>query len=359
MNLMRPFLAMVRANLKMTVRNRQALFWNLAFPAIFILIFGAVFSNDNGVTFKVGIAGVDSPYRAAVIQTLEANKSFDVHVGDENKELKAHKDSDRDYVLVFGQPANGQQVAPVEISYDETQGPNAQVGINVLSQVLMGVAGGENAAPITTRPIETLDITYIDFFIPGILAMSIMNAGVIGLSTAFVTYREKGILRRIKVTPFSLTSFILARIATTLIVAVLQAVVLIGLGYLVYGFTMRGNLFLVLITIIIGSLAFLAIGFALSGIARNTETAASYANLVTFPMLFLSGTFFPIDSLPTWLQGLTRILPLRYLIDALRDPMMRGLGIAATWTDLLVLLVVFAVAMVIAVRFFKWDARPA
>jgi ABC-2 type transport system permease protein len=76
-------------------------------------------------------------------------------------------------------------------------------------------------------------------------------------------------------------------------------------------------------------------------------------------MLFLSGTFFPIDSLPTWLQGLTRILPLRYLIDALRDPMMRGLGIAATWTDLLVLLLVFAMAMVIAVRFFKWDARPA
>jgi len=356
---MRPFLAMVKANLKMTVRNRQALFWNLAFPAIFILIFGAVFSNDNGVTFRVGITGVDSPYRAAVIQTLESNKSFDVHVGDQDKELKALKDNDRDYVLVFGQPAAGQSVAPVQISYDETQGPNAQVGINVLSQVLMGVAGGENAAPITTQPIETLNITYIDFFIPGILAMSIMNAGVIGLSTAFVTYREKGILRRIKVTPFSLTSFILARIVTTLLVAVLQAVVLISLGYFIYGFTMRGNVFLVLITIIIGALAFLAIGFALSGIARNAETAASYANLVTFPMLFLSGTFFPVDSLPTWLQGLTRLLPLRYLIDALREPMMRGHGIASTWTDLLVLLVVFAVAMGVAVRFFKWDARPA
>ena len=355
---MRPFLAMVRANLKMTVRNRQALFWNLAFPAIFILIFGAVFNNDTGVTFKVGIAGVDSPYRASVIQTLESNDSFDVHVGGENKELKALKDSDRDFVLIFRQPVSG-QAAPVQISYDETQGPNAQIGINVLSQVLMGVAGGDNAVPITTRPIETLDISYIDFFIPGIIAMSIMNSGVIGLSTAFVTYREKGILRRIKVTPFSLTSFILARIVTTLIIAVLQAVVLISLGYFVYGFTMRGNLFLVLITIIIGALAFLAIGFALSGIARNTETAASYANLVTFPMLFLSGTFFPIDSLPTWLQGLTRILPLRYLIDALREPMMRGRGIASTWTDLVVLLLVFAVAMVIAVRFFRWDARPA
>jgi ABC-2 type transport system permease protein len=76
-------------------------------------------------------------------------------------------------------------------------------------------------------------------------------------------------------------------------------------------------------------------------------------------MLFLSGTFFPIDSLPVWLQGLTRILPLRYLIDALREPMMRGKGIGEVWLDLLVLLGVFAVAMAVAVRFFKWESRPA
>jgi ABC-2 type transport system permease protein len=356
---MSPFLAMVKANLKMTIRNRQALFWNLAFPAIFILIFGAVFSNDSGVNYDVGISGTDSPYRQSVVQALESIKGIKVHVGDQDAQLKALKDNDRDYVLVFAEPAAGQLGAPVQISYDQTQGPNAQVGINVLSQVLMSVAGGENGVPITTQPIETLNIKFIDFFIPGILGMSLMNSGIIGLSTAFVTYREKGILRRIKVTPFSLTSFILARIVTTLIVAVLQAVILIGLGRLVYGFSMRGNPLLILLTVIIGGLAFLSIGFALSGMAKNTETAASYANLVTFPMLFLAGTFFPIDSLPTWLQGITRILPLRYLITALREPMMRGRGIGSTWVDLVVLLGVFVVAMAVAVRFFKWDARPA
>ena len=355
---MRPFLAMVKANLKMTVRNRQALFWNLAFPAIFILIFGAVFNDDAGVTFNVGVTGAESPYRDAVVEALEANDAFDVHVGDQESELEELRDSDREFVLVFGEPAPGQSAAPVEISYDETQGPNAQIGINVFSQVLIAVAGGENVVPITTQPIESLDIKYIDFFVPGILGMSLMNSGVIGLSTAFVSYREKGILRRIKVTPFSLTSFILARVVTTLIVAVLQAVVLVGLGWLIYDFNLRGNPLLILLTVMIGGLAFLAIGFALSGIARNTETAASYANLVTFPMLFLSGTFFEIDALPDWLEGLTRILPLRYLIDALREPMMRGNGIGAIWVDLVALLVVFVVAMAVAVRFFKWDSRP-
>jgi ABC-2 type transport system permease protein len=356
---MRSFLAMVKANLKMTLRNRQALFWNLAFPAIFILIFGAVFDSDTSVDFEVGIAGAESPYRDAVVAALDANEAFDLHFGNRDDELDELRDSERQFVIVFGEPQAGQPVSPAEIFYDETQGPNAQIGLTVLSQVLMDVAGGERAPAATTQPIESLDIDDIDFFVPGILAMSLMNSGVIGLSTAFVTYREKGILRRIKVTPFSLTSFILARIVTTLIIAVIQAVVLIGLGVLIYDLTLRGNPLLILLAIMVGGLAFLAIGFALSGIARNTETAASYANLVTFPMLFLSGTFFPIDSLPVWLQGLTRILPLRYLIDALREPMMRGKGIGEVWLDLLVLLGVFAVAMAVAVRFFKWESRPA
>ena len=356
---MRPFLAMVKANLKMTVRNRQALFWNLAFPAIFILIFGAVFDQESGVNFEVGIAGEESPYRDAVVAALDASDAFDLHTGARSDELAELRDSDRQFVLVFGEQSAGQPVAPVEIFYDETQGPNAQIGLTVLSQVLQDISGGERTAAVTVQPIESLDIDYIDFFVPGILGMSLMNSGVIGLSTAFVTYREKGILRRIKVTPFSLTSFILARIVTTLIIAVIQAVVLIGLGRLVYDLTVRGNPLLILVAIMAGGLAFLAIGFALSGIARNTETAASYANLVTFPMLFLSGTFFPVDSLPTWLQGITRVLPLRYLIDALREPMMRDKGFGAIWVDLLVLLAVFAVAMAVAVRFFKWESRPA
>ena len=356
---MKPFLAMVKANLKMTIRNRQALFWNLAFPAIFILIFGAVFNGGDNVSFNVGITGVDSPYRQAVINALESDDAFDVHVGDETSELKKLKDSDREFVLVFSAPAGGQTAAPVQISYDETQGPNGTIGISVLSQILSGIAGGENAVPITSQPIETLNIKYIDFFVPGILAMALMNSGVIGLSTAFTTYREKGILRRIKVTPFSLTSFILARIVTTLVVAVLQAVVLIAMGRLIYGLHMRGNPLVILLAILIGAFCFLSIGFALAGISPNTETAASYANLITFPMLFLSGTFFAVDTLPGWLQGLTRVLPLRYLVDALREPIMRGRGIGAIWIDLLVMLGVSAVSMLIAVRYFKWEARPS
>jgi ABC-2 type transport system permease protein len=122
---------------------------------------------------------------------------------------------------------------------------------------------------------------------------------------------------------------------------------------------LRGNILVILLAIAVGALCFLSIGFAISGIARNTETAASYGNLITFPMLFLSGVFFDVDAMPGWLRPIVNVLPLKYLVDALREPMTRGNGLAEIWLDLVILLGIFAVAMVIAVRFFRWDARAA
>lgn len=356
---MRAFVAMVRANLKMVVRNRQALFWNLVFPALFIVIFGTIFGRNTGITFTVGVAGDTSSalYRGTVAAMKSADKVFSVKTGTEADELTQLKDGNRDVVLTFGpQPANG-GFPPVTVAYDDTKGPNAQVAVSAVRQVLLSVAQGENPVPITEQPITGQDISYIDFLVPGILAMALMNAGVIGLSTAFVTYRERGILRRIKVTPFPLTSFVLARIVTQLAVAVAQAVILVGLARLLFSLHVRGSVLLIGLTIILGALAFLSIGFAIAGFARNAETAASYANLITFPMLFLSGVFFDLSSAPSWLEPITRVLPLRYLVDGLREPMTRSRGLGTTWPDLLVLVATFAVGMTIAVRFFRWEAR--
>jgi len=359
---MRPLWAMILANLKMSVRNRTALFWNLAFPAIFILIFGLVFGGDDGVSFDVGIVGEPSALHDGVVAAMRsADDSFSVDEGTEADELDALEEGDRDIVLVFGQPdANGQPT--VRIVYDETEGPNAQIAVSVARQVILQVAGeasGTSEGPIAIEEssVSSEDIAYIDYFIPGILAMSLMNSGVIGLSTAFVIYRERGILRRIKVTPFPLTSFILARVLSQVLVAIAQSLILIALGWAIFGLEIRGNPLLILGVITLGSLAFLAIGFAISGFARNAETAASYANLITFPMLFLSGVFFPIDSAPSWLQPITKVLPLSYLVDGLREPMMRGHGIGSIWIDLLVLVATFAVAMAFAIRFFRWDEK--
>ncbi|MGD9711770.1 MAG: ABC transporter permease [Thermomicrobiales bacterium] len=355
---MRPFMAMIVANLRMTVRNRTALFWNLVFPALFILIFGAVFSNDQ-IDISVGMAGTPSAFMDGVLQTLEANDVFSVESGNAaDEELAALADSDRDVVLLFGDPdASG--IPAIQLYYDETAGPNSAVSVSAVQQVLLSVAQSENPLDVEVLSVTGADISFMDFFLPGILAMAIMNSGVIGLSTAFVTYRERGILRRIKVTPFALSSFIGARVVSQLIVAVPQSLILIGIASLFFDLHIRGNPLLIFFVIILGSLAFLAIGFAVSSVAPNVETAASYSNLITFPMLFLSGVFFDLENAPSWLQPITRVLPLSYLVDALREPMTRGKGIEAIWTDLVVLVLTLVVGMVLAVRFFRWDSRSS
>lgn len=351
---MQSFWAMVVANLKMTVRNRQAIFWNLAFPAIFILIFGAVFGGDTTSSFDVGVAGPASDARQQVSDGLAATEGFIVHTGDEAGELDALNNNERQVVLVI--PETIAAGSPIGFYYNAQGGPTGSIAQAAVQSALFGILGEGSGVPIEATPVSTLDLAFIDFFIPGILAMSIMNSGVIGLSTAFTSFREKGILRRIKVTPFALWKFILARIVASMLVILATSAILIGMAALVWGFELRGNWLLSLLVIVTGSLTFLAIGYAISSFARNTESAASYANLVTFPMLFLSGVFFPVSSMPGWLQPVINLLPLKYLVDALRQPMMYGRGMGDVWLDLLALLAVFAVCMAFAVRFFRWDA---
>ncbi len=353
---MRSLWAMTRANVKMSVRNRAALFWNLAFPALFIVIFGTVLARGVQVEVRAGLAEPLSPYGERVAAAMAGNEAFTVSRGDEAALMAGLADGAQDVVLVFPPEVAGEKPA-VDLRYDPARGPTEQVAVEAVRQVLVATAGGELPVAIADQPVAAADVSFMDAFVPGIVAMSLMNSGIIGLSTAFVNYRERGILRRIKVTPFPLTSFILARIFSQLIMAVAQSVILVGLAWALFGLHLRGNPLLILLALIVGSLAFLAIGFAISGIAPNAETAASYANLITFPMLFLSGIFFSLDTAPAWLRPITRILPLPYLVDALRAPMTHGRGLAAMWPDLLVLLAVFAAAMVIAVRFFRWDAQ--
>lgn len=335
----------------------MALFWNLVFPALFIIIFGTVF-GDTSIEFSVGVTGVDSQYRSEVVNELESSSVFSVSVNaEEDEELRQLEDGERDVVLAFGEPSSADSIPDVTMYYDESQGPNAEVSVAAVNQVLVTAFQGGVELPIDVVSVSGLDTSFMDFLLPGILAMSIMNSGVIGLSTSFVSYRERGILRRIKVTPFPLPSFVSSRIVSQLIVSIPQALILTTIAWALFDLTIRGNPLLILFVILAGSLAFLAIGFAISSIAPNVETAASYSNLITFPMLFLSGVFFPVDSGPSWVEPITRVMPLSYLVDALREPMMRGQGISEIWSDLLILLATFVIGLAIAVRYFRWDSR--
>jgi ABC-2 type transport system permease protein len=354
---MRALLAMIVANLKMSVRNTGAIFWNLLFPAIFIVIFGLVFGNQSNIVFTVGLTGEDSAYRRNVTGAFANSEAFVLRDSTDRDTLFNELDEgDISAVIEFGEAPAG-SLPPVTVHYSRESGPNSEVVTSVVRQVLVGVASEETPLDIALQPVETNQMSFIGFFVPGIVAMSLMNSGVIGLSTTFTSWRERGILRRMRLTPFPLPSFLLARILSQLVVAFAQAVILIGLGAALFGYRPNGNLLVMTIAVIFVALAFLSIGFAVSAVARTTESAAGIANLIVFPMLFLSGIFFQTDSAPSWLQPITELLPLRFAVDAMRGAMTRGYGLGEIWQELAVLAAYFLAALVFSVRFFKWDSR--
>jgi ABC-2 type transport system permease protein len=353
---------MIVANLKMSFRNRTALFWNLAFPLIFIVLFQFLFSGDS-VSIDVGVVGEDtSQVSQQVVSRMRDADGFNVSTGTQESELGKLDDGDRSVVVVFSPGSNGSEVN-AQLYWDQSDPQLGQVALSAVNTFLLdanaGMTSGAPVIAVETKAVESSEIDYMDFLIPGILAMSIMNSGMIGLASAFVTYRERGILRRIRATPFPLSSFILARILSQLVVSVAQAAILIVAGLLIADLNINGNLLYVFIMVTLGSLAFLSLGFVVAAFARNQETADSLANAFTFPMLFLGGVFFPVDSAPDWLQPIMRLIPLRYLADGLRNLMIRDASLPDEWLNLLVMLATAVVGFALALRFFRWESSKA
>jgi ABC-2 type transport system permease protein len=347
---------------KMFVRNRAALFFSLFVPLLIMLIFGVL--NFGGTTsISLGLVDeADNSASRALVSGLEANPSFEITAGDRDGELAELKQGHRDLVLVID--AGYQRLLTSKtsglIAYSNQSKPEqAQIGgllLNaVVGQVLAGGGGGGAGTPLV--PVETLagrSLGYIDFLVPGILGLTLMQLGLFSVSFGFVQLKRTGALRRLFATPTSPAYFLAAQVTSRLIIGMAQVLVLLGVG-LWFGLHLVGSIALLLAISLLGSIIFLAIGFSIAGWAKNEDQAAPVANLVSLPMTFLSGVFFSRDAMPDFLRTVTDFLPLTYLNHALRSVINDGVGVGAISGDLLGMAVWAVIAFLLAVRLFKWE----
>lgn len=362
---MNAFFSMVRANLKMTLRNRTGLFWLLLFPAAFIIIFGSLVGGGNNLHASVGVVnGEATPVTRQMTSAMKDSKFFESQSGTRSTELAKLREGKVDAVVVFPQKADAGQPLRVNSYVDKSNLSTSQAVSAAIDQI--GQKVNEQAAgrqpqlvSISTRGVHSGHLSYIDFLVPGILAMSIMQSSIGGIANSFVVLRERGVLRRIRVTPFPLTSFIAARIASQFVVALCQAAILLGLATLFFDVEVVGSLLGVAVFVLLGCLAFLTIGFLVAGVSGKQESASALAQLISFPMLFFSGIFFPLDQAPTWLQELAKILPLTYLADGLRQVMVYGASFVSLWGDVLALGVTVVIGFVLAARSFRWEPKAS
>jgi ABC-2 type transport system permease protein len=210
---------------------------------------------------------------------------------------------------------------------------------------------------LSVDEINAHNLKYIDFLLPGLIALSVMQLAVFSVAFVFVDFKEKGILKRVLATPVKPYQFVTANIITRLLVAVVQALFFILVGVIFFKVHVIGSYLYILVTVILGALMFLGLGFTISGLSKTTESVPALANLVVFPMLFLGGTFFPIDSMPTWLQYISKVLPLTYFSTALRDIMTKGAGFKDIYINILIMLVWSLVLVTLAVMTFSFEEK--
>ncbi len=354
------------ASIKMLVRNKQALFFTLVMPFIFIGIFGLI-GFDKTPTIDLGVVTVKpTPSTAQFIDSLGKIGVLKIHRGSETDETAALKQGDRALVMIvpdalFPDPTvkSAPPTQTVRLLENEAEAQSAATAQTIISQFFDKTSLQLVKAPtffdLKVESVNARKVKYIDFLLPGIVAMSIMQMAVFSVAFVFTDYKEKGILKRLLATPMKPYQFVTANVITRLLMALFQTAALLGVGVLVFHSHIYGAWWLISIISVLGGLMFLGLGFTISGLAKTVDAVPAIANLIVFPMLFLSGIFFPTSTMPVWLQHIVQYLPLAPFAHAMREVVGNGATIGAVAHDIYWILGWAVVLVILAVITFGFE----
>ncbi|WP_235427120.1 ABC transporter permease [Cohnella kolymensis] len=220
----------------------------------------------------------------------------------------------------------------------------------------LAVAGAQPAFQMEMRSVSdgAEDLSYVDFLLTGMIALSLAQGGLFGL-VDLVEMRRKGLLKRLQMTPVKMGLFGLGSMMVRFVLGLVQIVILTLVGVFGFGANLHLSLPTLLVAFFVGSLAFNAIGYLFSSFSKSMEAYMGLANIASFLMMFLSGVFFATNTLPEWLQPVTQAMPLTYFVNVMRDGMVYGSGIASLefWLAIGVLAVWGAVAFAIGATIYK------
>jgi ABC-2 type transport system permease protein len=371
-------------------RDRIRLVTFIIMPIFMMILTGFIFPSQNSVkNISIGITNQDNQTVSNQLQTTIENlapannqKAFKVKTYSDLEAIKnGIKKQEVNGGLVipsdFSAKLNSNQQAEVIIVEDQSnpqisalatqalsQVVNAfsqQVGTQKINQILatrvqvQGTSAQSFIQPIITK-LEGLipgETNYFEFVAPGIMAMVVMTAVLTGLAASVAREKEQGTLDGIMIAPISRLSIILGKATSQSIRGLIQGIIVMLLAIFLFGVTIHGNIFLVFLLLVLGIFSFVGLGILVSAAASEQETATQLLFMFQFPMLFLSGVFFPIQQMPAIMQKIAYVLPLTYAIQALRKVMILGAGIMAVRTELIILLVFGAVTLIIAVPLFR------
>jgi ABC transporter DrrB family efflux protein len=336
-------------------RDRVAMFWTFAFPVVLLMGFGTIFRDGGGP--KLSVVRVQSlaptPRDAALDQAL-ADLQVNVHsLPKAEAEVRWARGETATQLESEG---NGYRLRLN--SYLMAQ---AGATAGLVNQAWLMAQARLNGSPEPQRiPLQVespggkRSANYAAFLLPGLLGLNLVSMGLFSVGMVNVSYREKGKFRRLAVTPLPKWIFLLGQVLHRLTVTVVQAVILLAVGHLVFGIQNQGSYLHLLLLMTLGTGCFMAFGFALSGFAETSEGYAAISNLVFFPLMMLSGVYFTLDAAPAWLQHAVALMPLAPFLRALRAVFNDGAGLAGHGLGMTIVTAWGLAAFLLAVKRFRW-----
>lgn len=349
------FKSLSRAMLLGFRRDRTALFFTVLFPLMFLVIFGGIFGHQTTSKVTVLEVGKAPILDGAVTQGADqlAKVLKVTRTSDRAAALRKVEKGDADAVV----EQRGTELVVHYSATDQVKSGTVRGLMDSIVQSANQAATGKPPAyTLATQQVEDDSLKAIQFFTPSLLGWALASAGVFGASQTLVTWRTKGILRRLQLSPAPIPTVFAARVAVSLAIALVQFALFVLVAQLpMFGLQLSGAWWMAIPMVIAGVLAFLSIGMLIGAWAKTQETAQAVTQLVVLPMAFLGGSFFPLDAAPGWMKTLSYIFPLRYLNEGMLNVMGRGLGPSSALPQIAVLLGVAVVGALIAVRLFRWD----
>jgi ABC-type multidrug transport system permease subunit len=329
-------------------REPEVIFWVFVFPLLLALGLGIAFRDKPPDVTPVAI--VESPKANEIVQLLQRSSE---HAGIRPDVLPSDAALDGfrlgKYSLVISMDDAG-----VHYRYDPAR-PESVLAKTQVNDALQGAAGRGNPLRTSTTAASEPGARYIDFLIPGLLGMNLMNSGMWGIGFAIVEMRQRKLLKRFVATPMRRSDFLLALVSSRLVLMLIEVALLLVFGVLVFHVRVEGSLASILLIGALGAVSFGGVGLLTASRAQKIESVSGLINVVMMPMWIFSGVFFSYERFPKMFLPAIRALPLTALNDALRAIILQGDSIASQLSRIAVLVIWGGLSFLLALRWFRWS----
>lgn len=352
------------------LRNVIGLFFGLIFPVVLILIFGAIFSSTGTVNVYVQNQDTNGVISTQFVNALNGTAPDGTAISDNwpmhvvlvdpsvnfTDYLREHSTSDGIVI-----PENFSERYSLEQHTDIiVYGSNSSSTSSIVSGVVTSLANQYNLKGIppiigvTSASVNIQQTKYIDSLIPGLIGFSILVNPMFAIVSISADYKKTKLFKQLSLTPLTKMEWLTSKILFYILLSTVSFLLMSGVGILVFGANINLTLWLVPF-LVLGPMMFCSLGMLVGTVSKSPETAAIVGNIITFPMMFLSGTFFPISFMPQYLQTIAHVLPLYYVIEGLNNVMVyNNANLMLTLTDIGVVAIITAAFFIAAIRFFKW-----